>query len=70
MLNVSHNLGDLPNQIRDGVEKESAKEVARECRAEGLATADDVQINLDSEMRGLGVRPDRIRQLANQILSR
>lgn len=65
MLKVSHNLGDLPTMIRDEAEKAIAEEVVAECRKKGVKSVDDVTINLDAEMRSIGVRVDRIKRLVS-----
>lgn len=65
MLKVSHNLGDLPNMIRDEAEKAIVEEIVAECRKKGVKSVHDVTINLDAEMRSIGVRVDRIKRLVS-----
>lgn len=54
---------DLGDMMRDEAERAIADEVVAECRKEGVTSVDDVTINLDAEMRSIGVRVEHIKQL-------
>jgi hypothetical protein len=59
---------DIGEILRDEAEKAFVDEVVKECRKEGVTSVDNVTINLDAEMRRLGVRLDHVkRQVARRI---
>lgn len=64
-MGISSNLGDfsknLDKVMRDGVESALVEKLVKTARAEGLTSADQINLTLDADARKLGV--DRARVL-------
>jgi hypothetical protein len=55
-------------QARDQAEESYAQQLAKNAREEGLSSVDSIELKLDAGAKKMGIRPARVKQLANSKL--